>query len=128
MKSVEGRTAVITGASRGLGAALAEVFAAKTFANWEAELASHPVIWSPVQTLLEATRDPQVTALDVFAEVDHPTQAGLRTVAPPIELSSHPMKGERPAPALGEHGDEILREAGCSSEEVEAALGSERES
>ena len=29
MKSVEGRTAVITGASRGLGAALAEVFAAR---------------------------------------------------------------------------------------------------
>ena len=103
---------------------IAGVFASRPFAEWEAELAVHPVIWSPVQTLLEATRDPQVAEMGVFAEVDHPTQAGLRTVAPPVSLSAHPMPGDRPAPALGEHGHEVLREAGCSSDEVESALAS----
>jgi len=105
---------------------IADVFASRSFAEWEAELAGHPVIWSPVRTLLEATRDPQVTELGVFADIEHPGQPGLRTVAPPIQLSAHPMAGERPAPALGEHGRQILREAGCSNDEAEAALDSSR--
>ena len=101
---------------------IADMFASKTLAEWEARLKAHPIIWSPVRSLLEATRDPQTIEMGVFAEVDHPGHQGLRTVAPPVALSGHPMSGERPAPDLGVHGETILREAGCSSEEVEAAL------
>lgn len=106
-----------------LTAILADVFAEHSLADWEARLADHPLIWSPVRTLREAMHDPQVAAMDVLADVDHPEAPGLRTVAPPVRLSGHPMDGTRPAPALGADGRAILEAAGCSGDEIEAALG-----
>ncbi|MEE2664316.1 MAG: CoA transferase [Myxococcota bacterium] len=110
-----------------LTALLAARFAEHTLADWQTRLAAHSLIWSPVQTLLEATRDPQVAEMQILAEVEHPEQPGIRTVAPPIHLSSHAMPGTRPAPALGAEGTAVLREAGCSAGEIEAALPPERD-
>jgi formyl-CoA transferase len=112
--------------SKELTALLAEIFASRTLADWERLLVGQPIIWSPVRSLLEATRDPQVTEMGVLADVAHPEAEGLRTVAPPIELSAHPMPGTRPAPVLGADGEAVLRAAGCSSEEISAALATER--
>jgi crotonobetainyl-CoA:carnitine CoA-transferase CaiB-like acyl-CoA transferase len=38
-------------------------------------------------------------------------------------LSGTPGALRRPAPALGEHNRELLRDLGCSREEVEALIG-----
>ena len=40
-------------------------------------------------------------------------------------LSAHEMRGERPAPALGADGEDLLRKAGLSEQEIRAALGTE---
>ena len=45
------------------------------------------------------------------------------TIAPPVSLSAFEMRGERPAPAIGADGAEILSEAGLSDEEVKSILG-----
>jgi crotonobetainyl-CoA:carnitine CoA-transferase CaiB-like acyl-CoA transferase len=108
--------------SQELTALIASAFAARTLEEWERGLAGQPIIWSPVQTLLEATRDPQVLEMGIFAEVEHPEHKGIRTVTPPIHLSNHAMPGTRPAPALGADGAAVLRRAGCDAEEIEAAL------
>jgi len=42
----------------------------------------------------------------------------------PIKLSRTPGDARRPAPALGEHTEEVLREAGFDADEVGALLGS----
>lgn len=42
--------------------------------------------------------------------------AALPIVIPPAQLSSHPMRGYRPAPALGADTDAILSELGLSTE------------
>jgi crotonobetainyl-CoA:carnitine CoA-transferase CaiB-like acyl-CoA transferase len=38
----------------------------------------------------------------------------------PIKLSRTPASIERPAPALGQHTMEVLRDAGYSAEEIQA--------
>jgi crotonobetainyl-CoA:carnitine CoA-transferase CaiB-like acyl-CoA transferase len=44
-------------------------------------------------------------------------------VAPPLRLSDTPPSVRRPAPALGEHTDEILAEAGLSTDDIERLRG-----
>jgi alpha-methylacyl-CoA racemase len=48
----------------------------------------------------------------------------VRLLGLPIKLSRTPGDATRPAPALGEHTEEVLREAGFDGDEVAALLGS----
>ena len=48
----------------------------------------------------------------------------MRLLGNPIKLSRTPGDPSRPAPAFGEHTEEVLREAGYSAEEVAALLES----
>jgi crotonobetainyl-CoA:carnitine CoA-transferase CaiB-like acyl-CoA transferase len=105
-----------------LVAILDEVFAAHTLSEWRQALADQPIIWAPVWTLAEAVHDPQARAAGVFTPVDHPSAGRYETVAPPIRLSGHAMRGERPAPALGADGAAVLKEAGLDDDAIAAAL------
>ena len=108
--------------SEALCALLAGHFATRSLAQWETVLNARRLIWSPVRTLSEALRDEQARTTGVFASVDHPVAGRYETVTAPIQLSAHPMPGDRPAPALGSDGRAILLEAGLSDGEIEAAL------
>ena len=48
----------------------------------------------------------------------------MRQLGVPVKLSRTPGEVERPAPALGEHTEEVLREAGFGDEEIDALLES----
>lgn len=111
--------------SAALVAILDEVFAARTLSEWQRDFADQPLIWAPVWTLAEAVHDPQARAAGVFTPVDHPTAGRYETVAPPIRMSDHPMRGERPAPALGADGPAVLREAGLDEDAIAAAFSRE---
>jgi len=76
-----------------------------------------------VRTVKEALGDPQARATGVFSDVRHPVAGRYETVAPPVRLSDHPMRGERPAPALGADSEAVLRSAGLGEAEIAAALG-----
>ncbi len=108
--------------SEALTAALAESFATKTLAEWEAELAGKDLIWAPVRTVGEAVEDPQAHANGVFPIVDHPTLGKFPTISAPVKLSGYEMPANRPGPGLGAHSREVLAEAGLSEEEIAAAL------
>jgi crotonobetainyl-CoA:carnitine CoA-transferase CaiB-like acyl-CoA transferase len=58
----------------------------------------------------------------MFPRTDHPTEGGTRIVRPPVRFSNADCPLRRPAPRLGEHSREILREAGLDEQEIEDLL------
>jgi crotonobetainyl-CoA:carnitine CoA-transferase CaiB-like acyl-CoA transferase len=52
--------------------------------------------------------------------MDHPLTPDLRLVASPMKLSATPVQYRHAPPLLGQHSDDLLKEAGCSAEEIAA--------
>ncbi|MGH7898218.1 MAG: CaiB/BaiF CoA transferase family protein [Candidatus Binatia bacterium] len=96
------------------------VFAAKDRAEWAEIFDRYDLIWAPVQTVLEASADPQALALDSFATVTHRTGADIRILKSPVEFGATPPAIRRAAPELGEHTEEVLLENGYSWEDLAA--------
>ena len=55
----------------------------------------------------------------MIADVPHPRLGGVRMTNTPLRMSRTPGGAEKPAPDLGEHTEQVLRElAGMSDEEI----------
>ena len=63
--------------------------------------------------------EPEVIANENFTIYEHPQGGTVRTVNPGMRFSETPARMWRMPPALGEHTEEILREAGFSRERLE---------
>ena len=72
-----------------------------------------------INTLDHVVAHPQVRARGVIVESTHPVAGTVETVAPPVRMSETPGSIRRPAPLLGQHTDEVLRERlGMSDAEI----------
>ena len=94
----------------------AEVLATRTSAEWLARLDAHEVPCAPVLSREEVLRDAQVAANELIVESEHPHAGAMRQPRPAARFEATPAGLHRPAPLLGEHTDEILRELGISAE------------
>ncbi len=68
----------------------------------------------------EVVRHPQVEALGLVVETEHKRAGTLRQARAAARFSGTPAEIRSGAPALGEHTQEVLREAGYSAAEIEA--------
>jgi formyl-CoA transferase len=93
--------------------------------DWLERLEAAGIPCGPINTYAEAFADPQIVARGMVAETTHPTRGQLRTPGPPVKMSETPPRVGRAAPGLGEHTREVLREAGCTDEEIAAVTGGE---
>jgi len=96
---------------------LEEIFLQKTRDEWVAELAHLDACFGPVNNIAEAMDDPHVRARGMVREVPTPT-GPVATVGNPLKLLGDEQPPLRPAPGLGEHTAEVLKEAGFTAEEV----------
>jgi crotonobetainyl-CoA:carnitine CoA-transferase CaiB-like acyl-CoA transferase len=113
-----------TGAARvrhraALAAALDEVFATATVEEWLARLQARDVLCAPVNRYRDLPTDPQVVASGMLVEQDHAPAGRIRTLATPVRFSRTPGTVRTPAPALGEHTDAVLAEAGLAPDEID---------
>ena len=68
----------------------------------------HDVPAAPLQSLDALPDDPQAIVNDLFVEVDHPVIGRMRDARPAAVFSGTPSVVGAPAPALGQHTDEIV--------------------
>jgi crotonobetainyl-CoA:carnitine CoA-transferase CaiB-like acyl-CoA transferase len=87
-------------------------FGEKTRDEWLAVLAAHDIPAAPVKTVLEFMNDPAVQHHDMVHEYDHPDVGRLRLMGQPIAFTDTPTRDPGPPPTLGQHTDEVLKEAG----------------
>jgi crotonobetainyl-CoA:carnitine CoA-transferase CaiB-like acyl-CoA transferase len=94
--------------------------AAKRFAAADlvAQLEKADVPCARVNRLEEVADDPRVTANQSVIEYEHPLGGRMRQARAPAIFDGEPLGIRRPAPALGEHTDELLGSVGCSAEEL----------
>src|SRR5579883_1186322 len=79
-------------------------------AHWLAALEEAGIPAGPVLTHDQTFRDPQILARDMVTEVTHPAAGRMQTLGVTVKLSETPGAIRRPAPLLGEHTAEVLRE------------------
>jgi crotonobetainyl-CoA:carnitine CoA-transferase CaiB-like acyl-CoA transferase len=90
---------------------LQEIFLTRSYAEWEALLLPAGIPVGAINRLDRVVAHPQVAARGVLVDVVHPTAGKVQVIAPFFRLSGTPGGVTAPAPLLGEHTDEVLREA-----------------
>jgi crotonobetainyl-CoA:carnitine CoA-transferase CaiB-like acyl-CoA transferase len=73
-----------------------------------------------VMNLQDVFADPQVLSQEMVLEAEHPGHGRVRMTGFPVKLEATPARLRRPAPALGEHTEEVLAEAGYGPEWIAA--------
>ena len=94
-------------------------FAQHTSDHWLEILEAADVPAGPINDLAQVYNDPQVRAREMMVETDHPVAGRVKNIGIPIKLSETPGRLQRPAPTLGQHTDEVLRDLGCLPDQIE---------
>lgn len=76
------------------------------------------ILCAPVLSLDEALKQPQVEANGILVSFDHPVHGEVRTTGNPLNFSGVERISLRPAPTLGQHTEEVLRELGIAPERI----------
>jgi len=99
-------------------AMLGRLFATGTRDAWVAKLRAGDIVSAPINTMLEASVDPDVVANGYVAEMDYPEFGKrLKVHGSPWQFSETPAKLGR-APKLGEHTQDVLAGLGYTAADI----------
>jgi crotonobetainyl-CoA:carnitine CoA-transferase CaiB-like acyl-CoA transferase len=100
------------------------IFLSRTRDEWAAFADAHDCCLEPVLEVEEALESELVRAREMVIEYQQPGAGTVKGLGMPVKLSRTPGRVRRGGPALGEHTQEVLREAGYGDEEVAALVAS----
>lgn len=98
---------------------LATALGTRTTAEWLALLAEADIPAMPLHSIESLLEDEHLAATGYFSTLQHPTEGPIRSMAPMGRWSRTPSQVRRFAPRLGEHSDELLREAGYDAATID---------
>ena len=101
---------------------LEEIFAKQPWSYWQPRMRAASIPCGEVRNVGDAIRSPEARARNLVTRVEHPVIGWLPNVALPIRYSGTPVADPKPAPAVGQHTEEVLRETLGYSDERIAAL------
>ncbi len=94
------------------------IFATRTLAEWEKELADLEGVWAPLKSPDEVIEDPQALDNGFVTPVSYRDDGYYLTGASPAQFDGRPIGALRAAPTHGENTDEIMRELGLTDEQI----------
>jgi crotonobetainyl-CoA:carnitine CoA-transferase CaiB-like acyl-CoA transferase len=97
-----------------------EALLTRTTEEWMERLEREHVPCAPVLHRRQLADHPQIRANGIIIDTSHPDAGKLRQARPAARFEKTPSSIRRAAPHLGEHTDEVLREAGLSDTEIAA--------
>jgi crotonobetainyl-CoA:carnitine CoA-transferase CaiB-like acyl-CoA transferase len=97
---------------------LDELFATKTWPEWEKEFRKNDLIASGNQTISEILQDEQAIVNNFYTDIEHPVVGQARLLNSPVQFSETPARIKWVAPQLGAHTEEVLLEHGYSWEDM----------
>jgi crotonobetainyl-CoA:carnitine CoA-transferase CaiB-like acyl-CoA transferase len=94
-------------------------FSSQPLEHWRTALDQANITYGVVRHPSEAHSDPQLLANDVIVPLEGAGENLKQTISSPIKIHGVTKVPARRAPALGEHTEEVLKELGFSSSEIE---------
>ncbi len=91
----------------------------KPVSYWYELLSDAKVPCSPINTLGQLLDHPHTRGSDVIVKYEHPAAGPISSVGQPYKLNGETREAGTPPPLRGQHTDELLGEAGLSSDEIE---------
>jgi crotonobetainyl-CoA:carnitine CoA-transferase CaiB-like acyl-CoA transferase len=86
-----------------------EVTIQQTTNYWIERLDKAGIPGGPIYTYDQTLNDPHVLARKMVDEINHPVAGRMKTLGIPAKMSETPGQIRNPAPLLGQHSEEILR-------------------
>ncbi len=99
-----------------------EAAALFTNAEWLIILDELDIPHMPVLSVEDLLIDPHLEQVGLFDRVDHPTEGEITVMRPTAIFSETPQSVRRHAPNIGEHSQQILREAGFTDDHIEELM------
>jgi formyl-CoA transferase len=91
------------------------IFAARDMAEWRTILDSVGVTFGVVGRIDDVTDDAQMQAIGALVPF---AGSGTLTVSSPFHIDGASKIAPRPAPTVGQHSEDVLREAGYSADDI----------
>ncbi len=89
---------------------LDNVFATKTYREWDEILVRGDLPFSPLNDLEDIPTDPQLLANEDIVKWDHPVLGSIDVTGYPVKFSETPARLISAAPELGQHTEEVLQD------------------
>jgi len=96
-----------------------KLFATQPTAYWVEKLDEAQVPGGPVYTYKQILSDAHIKARNMVIEYDHPKIGRMKSIGIPVKSSGELTSVRQPAPWLGQHSEETVRELGMAGTEIE---------